>query len=207
MLGYARVSTSRQNLDAQIDALKAYGVAEEHIFTDKRSGASEDREGLAALLRYARAGDEVVVWRLDRLGRSLSHVVRTASELHGRSIGIRGLNDGVDYATPTGRMVAAILAALAEYERTLINERAEAAREAARARGQRVGRPRVITDDQLDTIRTLRAAGKSMNAICTTLGLKRATVYKALAEAGDEDAAAMSAALRVQDSAQRIPGD
>jgi DNA invertase Pin-like site-specific DNA recombinase len=185
LLGYARVSTSRQKLDAQIDALRAVGVAEENIYTDKRSGAREDRAGLTALLNYARPGDEVVIWRLDRLGRSLSHVVRTAGELHAKGIAIRGLNDGVDYSTPSGRMVAAILAALAEYERTLINERAEAAREAARARGAQVGRPRVVTDDQLRAVRAMRAAGEPMRAICSTLKLKRATVYKALAEAGE----------------------
>jgi DNA invertase Pin-like site-specific DNA recombinase len=187
LLGYARVSTSRQKLDAQIDALTAAGVAPEHIWTDKRSGAADDRQGLAALLAYAREGDTVVVWRLDRLGRSLSHVVRTAGELHAKGIAIKGLNDGVDYSTPSGRMVAAILAALAEYERTLINERAEAAREAARARGAAVGRPRVISADQLRSVRALRAAGESMASICSTLNLKRATVYKALAEAGEPE--------------------
>lgn len=185
LLGYARVSTSRQSLDAQIDALTAAGVAPDHIFHDKRSGAREDRPGLLALLAYARAGDTVVVWRLDRLGRSLSHVVRTAGELHARGVSIRGLNDGVDYDTPTGRMIAAILAALAEYERTLINERAEAAREALRARGGHVGRKRVITPDQLRAARALRVAGEPISTICGTLGIKRSTLYKALSDNGE----------------------
>lgn len=143
------------------------------------TGARTDRPGLAALLDYVRPGDTVVVWRLDRLGRSLSHIARTAEELHKRGVLIRGLNDGVDYSTPTGRMIAGILAALAEYERSLINERASAARDAARARGKQVGRPRVITPEQM------RAAGESMTTICRTLGVKRATLYKAFSETGE----------------------
>lgn len=181
-LGYVRVSTSKQTTDQQRDALEAHGV--ERIFEDIMSGARTDRPGLAALLDFARTGDTVVVWRLDRLGRSLSHVVQTAADLHERGINIVGLNDGIDYSTPTGRMLAGILATLAEYERTLINERAEAAREAARIRGRQVGRPRAISDDQLRAVQAMRAAGEPMSAICTTLGLKRATVYAALERAG-----------------------
>jgi DNA invertase Pin-like site-specific DNA recombinase len=127
-------------------------------------------------------GDTVVVWRLDRLGRSLSHVVQTAEQLHKQGINVIGLNDGVDYSTPTGQMMAGILATLAQYERTLINERANAAREAARSRGKQVGRPRSISADQLRAVKAMKNAGESMATICTSLGLKRATVYKALAE-------------------------
>lgn len=184
-IGYIRVSTSKQTTDPQRDALTAYGCAK--IFEEKMSGARTDRPQLAALLDYARPGDTIVVWRLDRLGRSLSHVVRTAEELHKRGIGIRGLNDGVDYSTPTGRMIAGILAALAEYERTLIAERAQVAREAARARGKQVGRPKKISADQLESIRAMRAAGQSMATICRTTGLARSTIYNALG--GTEDAA------------------
>lgn len=182
-IGYVRVSTSRQKTDPQRDALEAFGV--ERIFEDKASGAKTDRKGLNELLAYARDGDTVVVWRLDRLGRSLSHVVQTAEQLHKRNIMIRGLNDGVDYSTPTGRMMAGILAALAEYERHLINERAQVAREAARDRGKQVGRPKVIDADQLETIRAMRSAGQSMATICKQLKLVRSTVYNALAEDGE----------------------
>lgn len=104
---------------------------------------------------------------------------------YARGVSIRGLNDGVDYDTPTGRMIAAILAALAEYERTLINERAEAAREALRARGGQVGRKRVISTDQLRAVRALRAAGEPVSTICASLGIKRSTLYKALADNGE----------------------
>lgn len=186
-LGYMRVSTTRQSTDPQRDALDAHGV--ERIFEDIMSVARTDRPGLTELIGYARPGDTVVVWRLDRLGRSLSHVVQTAAELHARGINIIGLNDGIDYSTPTGRMLAGILASLAEYERTLINERAEVAREAARTRGKQVGRPRSISPDQLRAVQTMRASGESMATICQTLGLKRATVYKALSELGDGAAA------------------
>jgi DNA invertase Pin-like site-specific DNA recombinase len=98
---------------------------------------------------------------------------------------VYGMNDGVDYSTPTGRMLAGILAALAEYERSLINERASAARDAARARGKQVGRPRVITPEQLRAARQMRAAGESMSTICTTLGVRRSTLYKAFSEIGE----------------------
>lgn len=135
-----------------------------------------------------RTGDVVVVWRLDRLGRSLSHVVRTAEELHKRGVLLRGLNDGVDYSTPTGRMLAGILASLAEYERSLINERAQAAREAARARGKQVGRPKMISPEQLRAAKQMRAAGESMSTVCQTLRVKRSTLYVALSES-DEDVA------------------
>lgn len=177
-IGYVRVSTTRQNTDPQRDALEAFGV--ERIFEDTLSGARTDRPGLKAMLDYAREGDTVVVWRLDRLGRSLSHVVQTAESLHKRGILIRGLSDGVDYSTPTGRMIAGILAALSEYERTLIAERAQVAREAARARGKQVGRPRVIDKDKMETIRAMRGSGQSVATICKQLNLVRSTVYNAL---------------------------
>jgi DNA invertase Pin-like site-specific DNA recombinase len=192
VLGYVRVSTSKQTTDQQRDALEAFGC--ERIFEDIASGARDDRKGLAALLNYARSGDTVVVWRLDRLGRSLSHVVRTAEDLHKRGVLIRGLNDGVDYSTPTGRMIAGILASLAEYERALINERAQAAREAARARGKQVGRPRAISAEQLRAATAMRAAGESMSSICRTLGVRRSTLYKAFSESEVGDAASSSAA-------------
>jgi DNA invertase Pin-like site-specific DNA recombinase len=179
-IGYVRVSTSKQNTDPQRDALEAFGC--ERIFEETASGARTDRPQLKAMLEYAREGDTVVVWRLDRLGRSLSHVVRTAEDLHKRGILIRGLSDGVDYSTPTGRMIAGILASLAEYERSLINERAQVAREAARARGKQVGRPKAISADQLEAIKAMRAAGQSVPAICATLKLKRSSVYNALSE-------------------------
>jgi DNA invertase Pin-like site-specific DNA recombinase len=177
-LGYARVSTAHQTLDQQHDALRAAGV--DRIFDDKMSGAREDRPGLRALLDYAREGDTVTVVALDRLGRSLSGIIKTIEDLHGRGILLRSLREGIDYSTPVGRMVAGIFASLAEYERTLINERAAAAREAARKRGARVGRKPVLSPEQVALARRMRASGESISTLMTTLGASRATIYRAL---------------------------
>jgi len=180
-LGYARVSTSHQTLDQQTGALKAAGV--ERIFEDKMSGARDDRPGLAALLDYAREGDTVTVVALDRLGRSLSGIIRTVDTLHERGVVLRSLREGIDYSTAVGKMVAGIFASLAEYERTLINERAAAAREAARTRGRPVGRKPVLSPDQVALARRMRASGESISTLVTTLGASRATIYRALSEA------------------------
>jgi DNA invertase Pin-like site-specific DNA recombinase len=175
-LGYARVSTAHQTLDQQHDALHAAGV--ERIFDDRMSGASQARPGLAALVDYAREGDTVTVVALDRLGRSLSGVINTIEQLSDRGILIRSLREGIDYSTPVGRMIAGIFASLAEYERTLINERAAAAREAARARGRPVGRKHVMSAEQVEQARTLRAAGMSAAEVCDVLQVSRATLYR-----------------------------
>lgn len=179
-LGYARISTSSQSLDQQRDALTAAGV--ERIFEDVMSGTRDDRPGLAAMLDYAREGDTVTVVALDRLGRSLSGIIRTVERLHERGIVLRSLREGIDYSTPVGRMVAGIFASLAEYERTLINERAAAAREAARVRGRRVGRKPTLSDEQVALARRMRANGESIGTLVATLGASRATIYRALAD-------------------------
>lgn len=177
-LGYARVSTSTQTLDQQHDALTAAGV--ERIFDDKMSGTREDRPGLAALLDYAREGDTVTVVALDRLGRSLSGIIKTIDQLGERKILLRSLREGVDYSTPMGRMVAGIFASLAEYERTLINERSAAAREAARARGRQVGRPARLDPEQVALAKRMRDSGETIATLVSTLKVSRATVYRAL---------------------------
>jgi DNA invertase Pin-like site-specific DNA recombinase len=179
-LGYARVSTDRQSLDQQRDALTAAGV--ERIFTDKRSGARDDREGLAALIDYAREGDVVVVVALDRLGRSLSGIIRTIETLTTAGVALRSLRESIDTTSAVGHMLIGIFGALAQYERTLINERSAAAREAARARGRHVGRPKALTPDQERQIRALHDAGEAVPALVATFGVSRATVYRLLAE-------------------------
>jgi DNA invertase Pin-like site-specific DNA recombinase len=191
LLGYARVSTRRQTTDQQIDALVAAGVDPSRIYSDVLSGVRQDRPGLATLLAYAREGDTIVVVALDRLGRSLSHMVNTIQDLQSRKINLRSLREGIDFSKPTGRLQAAIFSAMAEYERELIKERAAAARDAAQARGRQVGRPRALTDSQVHSARTLRQAGTDITTIAATLGCSRATVYRATGGAADghDDAA------------------
>lgn len=178
LIGYARVSTDHQSLEAQRDALTAAGC--ERIFTDTMSGASESRPGLAALLDYARAGDTIVVVALDRLGRSLSGVIRTIEALTTAGVLLRSLREGIDYATPTGRMLAGIFGALAEYERELMHERAAAARAAARARGRHTGRPPRLSPAQARQVRALREGGESITDLVRTFAVSRATIYRAL---------------------------
>lgn len=176
-LGYARVSTTKQTTDQQRDALNAAGVT--RIFEDMMSGARADRPGLRALLEYAREGDVITVVALDRLGRSMTHIILTIEELQARGILLRSLREGVDFSQPVGRMLAGIFASLAEYERALIRERADAAREAARARGKQTGRPRALDEARVRQAWSLREAGFSPSEIALTLKVSRATVYRA----------------------------
>lgn len=178
IVGYARVSTGHQSIEAQTDALTAAGC--ERIFSDKLSGAREDRPGLAQLLDYVRPGDTVVVTALDRLGRSLSGVIRTVETLTQAKVMLRSLREGIDYSTPTGRMLAGIFASLAEYERDLMHERAAAAREAARLRGRHTGRPPRLTKDQARQVRALRESGESISELVRSFGVSRATIYRAI---------------------------
>ncbi len=178
VLGYARVSTDHQSLEAQHDALTAAGC--ERIFTDKLSGARDDRPGLAALLDYVRSGDTVTVVALDRLGRSLSAVIRTIERLTEDQVLLRSLREGIDYSTSTGRMLAGIFAALAEYERELIHERAATARAAARLRGRHTGRPPRLTPTQIRQGAHCVPAGNPSTKLVRTFEVSRATIYRAL---------------------------
>ncbi len=178
LLGYTRVSTDAQHLDAQTDALHAAGVDPDRIYRDKLSGARADRPGLLALLAYAREGDTIVVWRLDRLGRSLSHIVSTVADLRARGVHVRSITDGADSSTPTGRMMIGLLATLAEYERELINERSAVARKAARDRGKQVGRPAALNPDRARQLRALHVAGESVPSLMATFGIGRSTTYR-----------------------------
>lgn len=179
-VGYARVSTQRQSLDQQHDALSVAGVT--RVFTDKMSGARDDRTGLAEMLAYVRPGDVVVVVALDRLGRSLSGIIRTIETLTERGIVLRSLRESIDTSTSVGRMLVGIFGSLAEYERSLIAERSEVAREAARARGKQTGRPRALSTDQAALARRMRDAGESVETIRTALGVGRSTLYRLLSD-------------------------
>src|SRR5258705_3297159 len=159
-LGYARVSTGHQSLDQQVDALSAAGVETTRVHSDKLSGTStrEQRPGLAALLDYAREGDAMVVVGIDRLGRNAAEVMTTIRELGEHGIVLRSLREGIDTSNATGRMVAGVLASLAELELELGRERRSAAREARRARGQHIGRPKALDKVQTPLVQRLRTS-------------------------------------------------
>jgi DNA invertase Pin-like site-specific DNA recombinase len=183
-LGYARVSTGHQSLDQQVDALTAAGVESIRVYSDKLTGTStrEQRPGLAALLDYAREGDAIVTVGIDRLGRNAAEVMTTIRELGERGIVLRSLREGIDTANATGRMVAGVLASLAELELELGRERRSAAREARRARGQSIGRPKVLDKPKAALAQRMHATGESASTIATALCVSRATVYRVLAE-------------------------
>jgi DNA invertase Pin-like site-specific DNA recombinase len=183
-LGYARVSTGHQSLDQQVDALTAAAVDTTRIYSDRLSGTStrEQRPGLAALLDYARPGDAIVVVGIDRLGRNAAEVMVTIRELGKRDIVLRSLREGVDTSDATGRMVAGVLASLAELELELGRERRAAAREARRAGGQAIGRPKALDKKKAAQAQRMHASGESASKIAATLGVSRATVYRVLAE-------------------------
>ncbi|MDX6296057.1 MAG: hypothetical protein QOH50_5378 [Kribbellaceae bacterium] len=183
-LGYARVSTGHQSLDQQVDALMAAGVADARVYSDKLSGTAtrEQRPGLAALLDYAREGDAIVVVGIDRLGRNAAEVMTTIRDLGERGIVLRSLREGIDTSNAAGRMVAGVLASLAELELELGRERRSAAREARRARGQSIGRPRVLDSSKAALARRMHASGESASTVAAALNVSRATVYRVLAE-------------------------
>lgn len=183
LLGYARVSTGHQSLDQQTDALTAAEVNPERIYSDKLTGTStrEQRPGLAALLDYARPGDTIVVVGIDRLGRNAAEVMTTIRELGERQIILRSLREGIDTSNATGRMVAGVLASLAELELELGRERRAASRAARKARDMPIGRPSKLTAAQIRQAEALRASGEPVPVIAETLGVSRATLYRALA--------------------------
>jgi DNA invertase Pin-like site-specific DNA recombinase len=180
-IGYARVSTGEQTLDLQIDALRKAECGK--LFTETASGAKADRPVLANVLTYLRAGDTLVVWRLDRLGRSLPHLIETVTALQERGIGFRSLTEQIDTTTSGGKLVFHVFGALAEFERDLIRERTQAGLAAARARGRTGGRPKKLADPKrLALARALYDGGQTdVATICRTLGISRSTLYRSVA--------------------------
>lgn len=182
LIGYARVSTFDQHTDLQISALDDAGCTK--TFEEKASGTRSDRPELAAALDYLRPGDTLVVWRLDRLGRSMAHLIATITDLDGRGIGFRSVTENIDTTTATGRLVFHIFAALAEFERALIVDRTKAGLLAARERGAKPGRKPSLTEDQVAIVRGMRATGDhTVSAIAAVVGVSRATIYRHLAQA------------------------
>ena len=176
LIGYARVSTVDQNLDLQRDALEAAGC--ERLYDDHCSGGVVERPGLARALEILRPGDALVVWKLDRIGRSLAHVVELVGALQKRGIGLKVLTGGIDTTSATGRLVFGIFATLSEFERDLIHERTMAGLAAARARGRRGGRPRLMTRAKLRAAMTMMADRSNVASdIAEQQGLSLSTLY------------------------------
>jgi DNA invertase Pin-like site-specific DNA recombinase len=182
LIGYARVSTQDQTLNLQQDALKGAGCGQ--IFTDTASGASTERPGLEQAFSHLRNGDTLVVWRLDRLGRSLPHLIQTVRMLDGRGIGFKSLQENIDTTTSGGKLVFHIFGALAEFERDIIRERTQAGLQAARARGRRGGRPKRQPSSKKVAMAKALYSDKtnSVQEICKTLGISRATLYRYINE-------------------------
>ena len=202
LVGYMRVSSEhdRQTTDLQHDALIDAGVDPRHLFADKASGARDDRPGLQHALAYVRPGDCLVVWKLDRLGRSLPHLLHIVTtlqqqgvafrslthllaiveDLRKKGVAFRSLTESMDTTTPQGEFLFSVFGALAQYERALATERIRAGLAAAQRRGKRGGRPQAVSDEQLEAIISALQAGASKAAICRTFGVKRTTLYETL---------------------------
>lgn len=181
-----RVSSDsdRQSTDLQRDALLAAGVDTRHLFEDHASGAKDGRTGLAKVLEFVHPGDVLVVWKLDRLGRSLSHLLEIVNTLKSKQVAFRSLTEGMDTTTPSGELLFHVFGALAQYERALIQERVVAGLSAARRRGRIGGRPQAITGEKLDAIIAALNGGMSKAAVCRNFGVKRTTLIETLARIG-----------------------
>jgi DNA invertase Pin-like site-specific DNA recombinase len=186
LVGYMRVSTDgdRQVLDLQRDALLAAGVDPRHLFEDRASGSRDDRAGLAKALAFIRPGDCLAVWKLDRLGRSLPHLLATVTGLKDRGVAFRSLTEQIDTTTPQGELLFHIFGALAQCERALIRERVQAGLAAARRRGRRGGRPVAIDPEKLAAVVTALEAGASKAAVCRTFAIRRSTLIDSLTRIG-----------------------
>ncbi len=178
-IGYARISTSDQTLDLQVDSLKAAGC--ERIFHDIASGAKTTRPGLDEALDYMRPGDLLVVWRLDRLGRSLPHLIQIVTALDQRGIGFNSLQESIDTSTSGGKLIFHMFGALAEFERNLIRERTEAGLRAARSRGRQGGRPRALDAKKTKLLYKLYDERQhTVSEICDMLGISKTALYRYL---------------------------
>jgi DNA invertase Pin-like site-specific DNA recombinase len=178
LIGYARVSTHDQTLALQQDALQKAGCTK--IFTDTASGAKTERKGFEEVLNYVRKSDTLVVWRLDRLGRSLPHLISTMTDLEERGIGFKSLTENIDTTTSGGKLIFHIFGALAEFERNLIRERTHAGLTAARARGRIGGRPKALSAKQRTIAQDLYEKRCPIADICRTLKVSKTTLYRSI---------------------------
>ena len=188
LVGYARISTAEQSLALQLDALSAAGAT--RVFEDRGvSGAKAERPGLADAMAYLREGDTLVVWKLDRLGRSMTHLLAVVADLEARGVGFRSLTEAIDTTTPTGRLVFHIFGALGQFERDLIRERTGAGLAAAAARGRRGGRPVAATPEKVARARRLIAQGLTVREAAARVRVGKSALYAALRAEADQDAA------------------
>ena len=186
LIGYMRVSSDsdRQTTNLQRDALLAVGVDTRHLFEDHASGAVDDRTGLANALEFVKAGDVLVVWKLDRLGRSLAHLLTIVNALKEKQVAFRSLTEGMDTTTPSGELLFHVFGALAQYEQALTRERVIAGLAAAKRRGRTGGRPLAIVGEKLEAILAALGGGMSKAAACRAFGVKRTTLIETLARVG-----------------------
>ncbi len=184
-VGYARVSTTDQDTALQLDALNAAGCSQ--VFEDHASGAQANRAGLREALAFVRDGDVLVTWKLDRLGRSLPHLIETVAALEKRGVGFRSVTEAIDTTTPGGRLVFHLFGALGQFERDLIQERTRAGLLAAAARGRKGGRKPVVTSDRLERARTIIGKGLTVREAANRLKISKTALYEALATSVSED--------------------
>ncbi len=185
LVGYVRVSTDgdRQSTDLQSDALTAAGVDARLIYSDKLSGSRDDRPGLKECLAYLSKGDTLVVWKLDRLGRSLSHLLAIITDLAERGVGFRSLTEGMD-TTTQGKLLFSVFGALAEFERAIIRERVKAGLATAARRGRKGGRPPTLDGEKMEQIIAALESGKSQASVCRAFGVARSTLIDTLRRRG-----------------------
>lgn len=176
LIGYARVSTPEQSLEPQTDELKIEGC--EKIFTDVASGTKAQRLGLEEAIKYCRRGDILMVWKLDRMGRSMSHLIKTVKELEKLGVGFNSLTEKIDTTTPGGRLIFHLFSALAEFERDLIRERVQSGLRSARARGRKGGRPPISEETKAMARALMADKNLSVKQICAHLGIAKSTLYK-----------------------------
>lgn len=179
-IGYARVSTEEQHLDLQLDAMQKAGVPREQVYEEHASGAKTTRPELNACLRALREGDVLVVWRLDRLGRNLKHLIETIEDLEARGIGFRSLTESIDTTTPAGKLVLHMFGAVAEFERNLISQRTIAGLKAAAKQGRVGGRKPQVSKKDLIAVRSMQAEGFTMDEIAARFRVTRSTIYRAI---------------------------
>ncbi len=182
LIGYVRISTVDQDPALQINALKEAGVDERHIYQECKSGANKKRHELLSMLQFLKKGDTVLVWKLDRLGRSMVDLVNIINVIEKKGVGFRSLTESIDTTTPTGKFTLHLFASLSEFERGIIRERTKAGIEAAKLKGRFAGRPRSLSDDQVALIKIQRKEGRSLGYLSKLFNTSVTSIHRALTQ-------------------------